>query len=282
MTYPPISARQQPNNSTCFRAPMTQSCIAGFFALVLLTKAIAIGDPAQIGSDLAKDFEDLVKAGDVSKVDAWLKAHPAAIDADFESGGSALCTICEYGKVEMMDAYRSAGGSLKWQSRTEFHDPPLIALVQRQKDADQIIKMADRLKEAGADINTENATAANASWNCLGCFYVANLNFKPGLSDPRDRLRVVDHLLKLGADINGGALETVLHLAARNGDAAMVEALIKRGADVNRATKRGLPFVDPNHSPLRVALEELNKTEDAGYRAGLQQVIDLLKEHGGH
>lgn len=59
----------------------------------------------------------------------------------------------------------------------------------------------------------------------------------------RKAFKVVDYLLKGGANLNRGVYYTPLHAAVRSGEVRLIERLIRRGANPDRATQAWTPLM---------------------------------------
>jgi cytohesin len=82
----------------------------------------------------------------------------------------------------------------------------------------------------------------------------------------KGNIEVAEVLIRNGAELEARILQnqnTPLHLAVRNNHKAVVTLLIAQGADVNAKTKHG-------ETPL-----------DLGISKGHNEIVDLLRKHGG-
>lgn len=121
-------------------------------------------------------------------------------------------------------------GALGLVARARFRpdDPDLFRQAARTGDLEQILIVC----RSGADVNAQNA------WGAPPLFYAV-------LNGSHD---VAKELLDHGADAGWTADNSwsLLHVAARSGDAAMVELLMRHGADPHAQTTRG-------YTPLHAA-----------------------------
>lgn len=116
----------------------------------------------------------------------------------------------------------------------------VVALRKHQWD------IADALLDAGADVK-----GSSRIFNIFGItplMFAVSTSVKGG-NDSSAQLRVVQKMIKAGADVNAqGQLEfggaTALHIAADTGDEAIVKLLIEAGANVNAKDKEGRTPLD--------------------------------------
>lgn len=173
-----------------------------------------------------RDLRELMSAaaaGNVRRVDALLDK---GIDVNVTylrdespwSGKTALMVAAEHGQSEVIQALvrRKANVNLK-------HYADLTALMLAAGGGyPEAVRL---LLVAGADPNAVG-------------FYVHYGNFTPLMfairSKSENRLKVIDALLAGGAELNSKrAIRTPLMVAIENNDPDIIEALVKRGADVN-------------------------------------------------
>jgi ankyrin repeat protein len=194
-------------------------------------------------------FQEQVKKGDLSGVQAALAEDPSLLDATNMSGQSALLlakyyrqeTIADYllslnPKLDVFNA--AAAGQVSQVMQQVDRDPAL--LESHSTDGWTPVHLAaffghpellNALLDRGADVNSRSTNAMK--------------NTPLHAAAAGSRTDVVELLLKRGADSNatqeGGW--TALHSAAQAGNRGMVEVLIANGADVNlRAANEQAPL----------------------------------------
>lgn len=207
------------------------------FVIILATVIVAASTPAsgiiqrrsRASSKPAinkKDLQELMKAaadGNVARVNALLNK---GIDVNVKylrdespwSGKTALMVAAQNGHSEVIQALirRKANVNLK-------HYSDLTALMLAAG--------------AGHTEAVKELLAAGANPNAIG-FYFHYGDFTPMSfaihSESKNKLKVVDALIAGGAEVNPKrAINTPLMVAIENDDPDMIEALVKRGAEVN-------------------------------------------------
>ncbi len=207
------------------------------FVLVLIMVVVASTPPTAAVAQRKKpapskqpiskrDLRELMSAaaaGNVRRVNALLDK---GIDVNATylrdespwSGKTALMVAAEHGQSEVIQALlrRKANVNLK-------HYSDLTALM---------------LAAGGAHTEAVRVLlAAGADPNAVG-FYFHYGDFTPLMfairSKSENKLQVIDALIAGGAELNSKrAIRTPLMVAIENNDPDMIEALVKRGADVN-------------------------------------------------
>jgi uncharacterized damage-inducible protein DinB len=214
----------------------------------------------------ARDVIEAVQAGDVERVQAYVAANPALVDAYNSENVSALMTAIYAGQPAVAEALLEAGayvftfeaaalGRLERVQQIVSSWPPARDLFARDGfTALQLAcffgreDVAHWLIQQGADVDAQarnrmlirpiHATAANGN------------------------LRVLQALLERGADVNavqeGGY--TALHEAAHRGDESMARLLLSFGADRDARTHTGQTPADvalaDGHPALAQELQE--------------------------
>jgi len=213
-------------------------------------------------------FQEQVKKGDLSGVQAALAEDPGLLDATNASGQSALLLAKYYRQEEMADYLLSLGPRLD---------------VFNAAVAGRLSEVMERIADNPALLESHNSDG----WTPLhlAAFFghaelVDALLHRGALVDSLStnamkntplhaaaaggHTRIVELLLKRGANSqatqHGGW--TALHSAAQNGNRSMVEVLLAHGADINARASN-------DQGPLDLALMQ-----------GRQDVAELLEQLG--
>lgn len=213
-------------------------------------------------------FQEQVKKGDLTGVQAALAQDPNLLDATNASGQSALLlakyyrqeTVAEYllSLNPKLDIFNAAAAGLSSNVLQQIDGEPAL-LKSHSSDGWTPLhlaaffghpELANALLDRGADVNARSTNAME--------------NTPLHAAAAGGRTDLVELLLKRGADVNatqeGGW--TALHSAAQAGKRAMVEVLLANGADINRRAAN-------DQAPLDLALMQ-----------GRQDVAALLEELG--
>jgi ankyrin repeat protein len=120
------------------------------------------------------------------------------------------------------------------------------------------LELVRELLDAGADPNSDSNDGFPPLYAALTC-----VTPTPGATVRHDLPELVELLLRRGADVGQRGFNDYapLHLAAAQGDLAMVELLLRHGADPNQITR-----IDDMETPLELA-----------ERAGHREVADRLR-----
>jgi len=235
-------------------------------------------------------FHSALVLGDVATVESHLARQPAlARAADGPRGWEALHYVC-YDSLGNSPSADTSGLvaiarrllELGADPNTRFpwvHHGVRRPVLWGATRVTRLLPLAELLLESGADPNDGvtlpmAASAGDVATLELLAAFGANPN-QPWATDGSATLYAILHwtrtpegvqwLLQHGADADpvfAGNGETPLHVAARQWDAALVESLVQRGADVSRRRADG-------RTPYAVA--ELN---------GNREVADWLRSHG--
>ena len=187
-----------------------------------------------------------VKAGDTERVKELLGTQPELRDLVNDGGTSAVLFAVYHGHPEIVSQFVAAGHQL------DIFEAAAVG------DCDRVRELADQA----------NATSADGFQPLgLACFFghesVAEFLFEAGAdvhTPSRNPMRVqpihaaaarrsaalVNFLLRRGADPNARQHlgYTPLHAAAQNGDASTVDALLAAGADPKLRTDEGRTAAD--------------------------------------
>jgi ankyrin repeat protein len=209
------------------------------FLVLVLTRVVVVSMPATAAAATQtrkpvssqrrishRDLRQLMSAaetGSVQRVNALLdkgiNVNVTYLRNESQwSGKTALMVAAEHGQNEVIQALvrRNANVNLK-----HYSDVTALMLAAGGGYAEAVRLLL----------------AAGADPNAVG-FYVHYGNFTPLMfairSKSENRLKVIDALLAGGAELNSKrAIRTPLMVAIENDDPDMIEALVKRGADVN-------------------------------------------------
>jgi hypothetical protein len=180
--------------------------------VLMPTLALAVGD-ANSGLLLA------VRSSNTDAVQAEL-SRGADVNVPDQAGTTALMYSTYYGfaKMEIVQALLRNGANVNAQDKNGLTALMLAAGGKGGPDSDKIVKA---LLDKGADPNLKTSQGRTALMEAI----------QPSLGKPR--VEIVRALLAKRADpntrISGGA--TVLMVASRDGDSAIVKALLDCGAD---------------------------------------------------
>ncbi|MEK7467805.1 MAG: ankyrin repeat domain-containing protein [Planctomycetota bacterium] len=215
------------------------------------------------------EFIEIVKSGDLDRVQAALAAEPALANTRSESGKAVALLAAYRGLSDIVQALLAAGATL------DLFEACAAGALDRVKDLVSQnpaavksfapdgfsplqlacyfghAKVARALILAGAEM--EAVTKNQLSYTPLQA------------AAAKARAEVVNLLVASGADVHSRQSPcklSPLHLAAQCGSGAIIDALIDAGADPRAAADGKTP----------VALAEA---------AGQAQAVDLLKQRGG-
>ncbi|HEX4749153.1 MAG TPA: ankyrin repeat domain-containing protein [Bryobacteraceae bacterium] len=215
-----------------------------------------------------KDFQQLVKNGDLAAVKAALRDQPALLDATNEAGQSGFILAMYYRQREVADYLLSLGPQLDvfnaciaGETERVLHDvrsnPDLLDaqssdgwtplhLAAFFGHAD----LAEALIDQGAKVDAKSSNAMR--------------NTPLHAAAAGGQIGVMELLLKRGANANAtqeGGDWTALHSAAQAGNRQMVEVLVANGAHVNARAANGQSALDlalsKGHHEVAELLEHL-------------------------
>jgi ankyrin repeat protein len=195
------------NANACARIGRIRSELALF--VLMPTLALAVGD-ANSRLLLA------VRSSNTDAVQAEL-SRGADVNVPDQAGTTALMYSTYYGfaKMEIVQALLRNGANVNAQDKNGLTALMLAAGGKGGPDSDKIVKA---LLDKGADPNLKTSQGRTALMEAI----------QPSLGKPR--VEIVRALLSKRADPNSGSA-TVLMVASRDGDSAIVNALLDYGAD---------------------------------------------------
>lgn len=205
--------------------------------------------------DAAHQMIEALKAGQLEAIKLLVSGNPMLIDAKTPTGESTFLLAAYYGRREILDFLLS-------------FNPQLTIFEAAAIGKSDIVRASIQANpEAIHDYSHDGFTALHLA-AYFGHKEIATLLLDQG-ADPKAasrnpmqvhpihsaaaarHLAIVEILLKNGADVNarqhGGY--TPLHSAATNGQSDMIELLIQNGADVHART-------DDGKSAVKLALEK--------------------------
>ncbi|MCE9584775.1 MAG: ankyrin repeat domain-containing protein [Planctomycetes bacterium] len=215
------------------------------------------------------EFIEIVKSGDVERVQAALSAEPALANARSESGKAVTLLAAYRGLSDIVQMLIASGATL------DLFEASAAGAIDRVKDL--VSQNAAAVKSFAPDGFTPfqlacyfgHARVARAlitAGSEMEAVTRNQLSYTPlQAAAAKGRGDVVNLLLASGADIqsrNSPCKLTPLHLAAQGGSVAILEALLDAGADPRAAAEGKTPL----------ALAE---------GAGQLQAAVLLKKRGG-
>lgn len=249
--------------------------------IIALTVLFAVLLFAGCGSPVAQ-LHKAIRSGNIEEAEALLAQEPNLVDATKDGqtpllealhenqkhivsllldrgadvnvkdklGVTALHYAAKQGHAYIAELLLAEGANVDaadWTGETPLH----AAVSGGQKDV-VVLLLAE-----GADVNAENEKGGTALHIAARAAYS----------------EVAEILVAHGADVNArdkGAGRTALHYAAQQGHKEVVELLLAKGADVNALDKV------MSRTPLYWA-------NIGAYRDGARKdVVELLREHGGH
>lgn len=179
-------------------------------------------------------------------VKALLDAGADPLTTDSKTGATPLHKACQGGSVEVAKLLVGAGAFIDAVTPTMGHTPIMDALWYKWPE------LVEYLAEQGANLNLATH---------YGFTLMDHYNFELNVNEEGK-----EHMLRIGAVLerrkqsDQAEIERQRVMAATNaGDTAAVEALIKRGEDVNTLYPHVNSFSD-GHTPLLVAARD-NHTE---------------------
>lgn len=208
---------------------------------------------ASLASPDVEAFLQAVRRGDLEAVRAGLQRDAALASATDAEGRSAIALACLGRHEPVVDALVAAGGEIgfveavmvpDWERAEELAraDPSLVerwfpiggTALYASARAGETEFYNLQVWGADADGNPRGRHGVTPAYGALEC---------PARADA---IRTSVALLSNGAHVNapqrGG--DSLLHLAARRGDAYLVRYLLRRGADVGARDRRGRSALD--------------------------------------
>jgi len=213
---------------------------------------------------------DLIKEGDISRLEQKLKDNPSLIDEKTDQGISLLqyaAYLRNEGAVEIIRKYKpkldifeaACVGDNNILIQSLIKNPDLLNTFS--SDGFTLLGLASyfghyslvkSLLDLGANPNIPSNNQLNVSPIHSAC---AISNFQ-----------ITELLINNGADVTAKQIQgvTALHSAANNGQTLLAKLLIDHGADLNAEMGNGL-------TPLRLAQEKK-----------FQETAEFFKNLGGH
>jgi len=226
-----------------------------------------------------KDFCELVRQGDLEKVQAALKANPALLKARGDARKTPLHEATEAGRLPLVSYLVGQGADVNSEMR--FKETPLHLAADSGLKA-----IAAFLLDHGARTDSDHwedaplhraVVRGQKEIIVLLLDHGANINANDEYGDtPIESAATVGNLesyrllIARGAKVDVGTNKngfSILHSACVGGNIEMIKDLIDRGADVNAV---GTNLDGATSSPLSISQGPL----------GNPKVVDLLRQHG--
>jgi FOG: Ankyrin repeat len=257
--------------------------------LALRQRLSALGDNTDIKSGSGEEDQE------IRRIQTMIQNSPDLINAPVTGDQTPLVTAAEKGQLRVaqylldnnadVNLSRSGETALVFAARSG-HKAMVELLLRRGADANSQRRALQLAAQNGfkavAEVLIANKADVNASTDGNTALHLAagqgraaliellvangakvnvtnNAGVTPlGLAASRD-LASVKALLAAKADPNGGTIQLPLHMAIPAGNSAIVEALLKAGADANRSAKltRSSPSLS---TPLGLAVDR-NKSD---------------------
>ncbi|PYV86095.1 MAG: hypothetical protein DMG05_20860 [Acidobacteria bacterium] len=217
----------------------------------------------------SREMIDAVKSGDVAKVKALLETDAALVNAQAESGESAILLATYYGRKEVAEVLLATGAELDiFEASAVGHAGRITVLLR-----DHLARVNSYASDGWTPLHlaaffghaeaAKILVAQGANVEALSRNSTANTPLHAAVAGRKTDL--VKLLLDSGANVNAqtGNGWRPLHLAAHGGHKELTETLLGKSAEVNAKNGEG-------QTPLTIAIEK-----------SYEGVADLLRQHAG-
>jgi ankyrin repeat protein len=264
----------------------SKNCVRFHLALLVMGLMVAF-----TGVAFADPIHDAARKGDVKKIQEILASDPKAVNAQDNSGDTALHQAALHGQYKAAEALIAAGANVNAKNSYPAITPEALGqFLSSNNHADPIMLLHTSTRSDAVNTHQVNADATkdNGYTPLVLAVLAANHN------------KMIQLLIEHGADVNARGITgtTPLFWAVLRGQKDDVKFLLDHGADPNLTNAFGdtplicavqlgyLSLVPPlvekgadvnaqNQGQMRALGFAMQKMED-------DSIVDYLKKHGAH